>query len=295
MATSDAMSLQVVGRAALAGGPAVARIQTKLTDRRSSPSDSTVPGDGSIGPISNQTAQLAGSADLHRVLARVREVLLKNITKEMIDPGIAVLLRDTQFAAAWNNATAVLVSAMRMDVLLNPVIDESLRGFLAGYRDELQLTASVWAEVVRKALEVGSPRKDIELKPSQLILPNYLDDDHLPIEVCQVLRSRDIAALSLLALNLGANDSAHPVVLAEYAERHCAHQRLWLDFLSWLFELTTPSIVKAEERQDWANVFSEWREMQGGIAAMVEHAETYHPDGFSIGHTSPTNELKLEV
>jgi hypothetical protein len=222
-------------------------------------------------------------SDIQRVLSRVRDLLLADETRSA-DACIASILRDAQFAAAWNNTNAIIWATTSREELLSPCIPESLRRVIAGYKDELQAVASAWADVVR-GLEGHPPVREqvAAIESGRMLLPSYLDDDGLPIEVWEALRSRDAAAVSYIALVDGADRGTKAQLLAEYAERHCHHQRRWLDFLSWMFGLPCPAIVAPDDRKNWEHIFAESADAERGAGALFSHAAAHHPDGFRVG------------
>jgi hypothetical protein len=228
-------------------------------------------------------------SDVERVIYRVRTMLLADATTASVDTAIAAVLRDTQFAAAWNNANALILAKTPRDELLCPVVPECFRSVVGAYRDEIQAVASAWGEVVRGVFRSGPRPEILEIAPGRLLLPAYLDDESLPIEVWEALRSRDAAAVCYIALIEGSEGGSPIALLAEYAERHCFHQRRWLDLLSWMFGLPCPSIVPASSRQDWSHIFAETRSAQRGVDMLFEHA-SMHPNGFSVGDLSTTRE-----
>lgn len=227
-------------------------------------------------------------ADVERVLSRVRSLLLSR--QGPADAAVAALLRDSQFSAAWNNANAVMISFTPREHLLSPVvIDEPLRRAIGSYRDEVQGVAKAWGKVLEQAFS-GELREELhDVEPARFLLPAYLDDDRLPIEVWEAIRARDAAAVCYIALVEGTELNVSPVLLADYAVWHCRYQRQWLDLFSWMFGVACPDVVPQIERQDWSKVFEEAKLAAKGLDALFEHAKA-RPDGFAVGDVSTARE-----
>ena len=224
-------------------------------------------------------------ADVRRVWDLVRPLLASDLRADEIDPTISSILRNPDFAPAWHNANRRM--QVTRDELCSPQVPTEFHFLIGNYRNELQAVATAWGTVVRDVLDAAGPRPEIEkLGLGRTALPSYLDDDGLPIEVWETLLSRDIAAVSYLAL-IGKANQPPSAALGHFAHLHCHHQLRWLDLLSWMFDVPCPPMIPLEDRQPWAQFFDEHQAVERGLDALVRHGDAC-PGGFVLGDILPS-------
>jgi len=228
--------------------------------------------------------------DIERVWTRIEALVRSNSGAPTIDAALSSILRDGEFATAWNNANRIIRTKMTDEELCSPVVVASLQDVLGNYRNEIQLVASAWGDVVRRVFAQPGPRQEIrKIGLNRTILPGYLDDDDLPIEMWQALRARDMSAVCYLALLSGMETGTSVALLAEYAERHCKYQLEWLDLLCWMYALPPHDIVPKSERRPWSELFLEHEAAARGIEALLRQSSA-HPEGFVIGEVLPVRQ-----